>query len=142
MPAVASEEWKLTASSSPLRSGKICSSITTVKGGTIQSTTTAWMSPYSRGGDSSHERSGSNNNNNNNGVMILEGCRPPAATTARRFLRWISRLGQPPIDKSGTEQSLPALNEANFSCHVLAIAIKIKKKKKSPSLTSLNFKIK
>lgn len=93
---VASEDWVP-------HPAKITSSITTVKGTTIQSTTTAWMSPYSRASPS--ERPTSNNNNNNNGVVILEGCRPPAATTARRFLRWFSRLGQPPIGKSGKLES-------------------------------------
>ncbi|KAG7196916.1 hypothetical protein KM043_000187 [Ampulex compressa] len=89
---VASEDWLP-------QPAKITSSITTVKGATIQSTTTAWMSPYSR--TSPTDRAGANGNNNNNGVVILEGCRPPAATTARRFLRWFSRLGQPPMGKSG-----------------------------------------
>lgn len=93
---VASDDWVP-------HPAKITSSITTVKGATIQSTTTAWMSPYSRASPS--ERPTSNNNNNNNGVVILEGCRPPAATTARRFLRWFSRLGQPPIGKSGKFES-------------------------------------
>nr|KAF7434314.1 hypothetical protein H0235_002505 [Vespula pensylvanica] len=79
---VASEDW---VAHPPKIPNSIASSITTVKGATIQNTatiqsnTTAWMSP---------------------GVVILEGCRPPAATTARRFLRWFSRLGQPPIGKS------------------------------------------
>ncbi|XP_043523992.1 uncharacterized protein LOC122536036 [Frieseomelitta varia] len=91
---VASDDWVP-------HPAKITSSITTVKGATIQSTTTAWMSPYSRASPSERSTS-NNNNNNNNGVVILEGCRPPAATTARRFLRWFSRLGQPPIGKSVT----------------------------------------
>lgn len=43
-----------------------------------------------------------NNNNHNNGsdIVILDGCRPPSATTARRFLKWFSRIGQPPTEKS------------------------------------------
>lgn len=93
---VASEDWVP-------HPAKITSSITTVKGATIQSTTTSWMSPYSRASPSERPTSNNNNNNNNNGVVILEGCRPPAATTARRFLRWFSRLGQPPMGKSGNE---------------------------------------
>lgn len=96
---VASDDWVP-------HPAKITSSITTVKGATIQSTTTAWMSPYSRASPSERSTSNNNNNNNNNnGVVILEGCRPPAATTARRFLRWFSRLGQPPIGKSGKFES-------------------------------------
>lgn len=92
---VASEDWV------PHPGAKITSSITTVKGATIQSTTTAWMSPYSRTAPPDRGGSNNNNNNNNNGVVILDGCRPPAATTARRFFRWFSRLGQPPIGKTG-----------------------------------------
>ena len=101
---VASEDWVP-------HPAKITSSITTVKGATIQSTTTAWMSPYSRASPPERPSPNNNNNhnhnhnhhhnNNNNGVVILDGCRPPAATTARRFLRWFSRLGQPPMGKSG-----------------------------------------
>ncbi|KAF7413785.1 hypothetical protein HZH68_002274 [Vespula germanica] len=117
---VASEDW---VAHPPKIPNSIASSITTVKGATIQNTatiqsnTTAWMSPYSRTPDRSSPNINNNNNNNNNnnhnnhnnhnnnnnnnsGVVILEGCRPPAATTARRFLRWFSRLGQPPIGKS------------------------------------------
>lgn len=96
MPVV-SEDWVP-------HPAKITSSITTVKGATIQSTTTAWMSPYSR--TTPPDRGGANNNNNNNGVVILDGCRPPAATTARRFFRWFSRLGQPPMGKSGKEAEM------------------------------------
>ncbi|KYN41161.1 hypothetical protein ALC56_04312 [Trachymyrmex septentrionalis] len=92
---VASEDWV------PHPGAKITSSITTVKGATIQSTTTAWMSPYSRTAPPDRGGSNNNNNNNNNGVVILDGCRPPAATTARRFFRWFSRLGQPPMGKTG-----------------------------------------
>ena len=42
-----------------------------------------------------------NNNNNGSGIVILDGCRPPSATTARRFLKWFSRIGQPPTEKAG-----------------------------------------
>jgi len=94
---VASEDWV------PHPGAKITSSITSVKGATIQSTTTAWMSPYSRTAPPDRGGSNNNNNNNNNGVVILDGCRPPAATTARRFFRWFSRLGQPPMGKTGRD---------------------------------------
>lgn len=97
---VASEGWM------PHPGAKITSSITTVKGATIQSTTTAWMSPYSRTPDRSGPNNNNNNINNNNGVVILDGCRPPAATTARRFFRWFSRLGQPPMGKSGEKTGM------------------------------------
>lgn len=104
---VASEDWVA-------HPAKVTSSITTVKGATIQSTTTAWMSPYSRASppdrptsnnninnNNNNNHNNNNHNNNSNGVVILEGCRPPAATTARKFFRWFSRLGQPPMGKSG-----------------------------------------
>ncbi|XP_050493205.1 serine/threonine-protein kinase tricornered isoform X2 [Bombus huntii] len=113
---VASEDWVL-------HPAKITSSITTVKGTTIQSTTTAWMSPYSRASPSERPTS---NNNNNNGVVILEGCRPPAATTARRFLRWFSRLGQPPIGKSGVLEMAATESTIRFSGHTLDKATKAK----------------
>lgn len=96
---VASEDWVP-------HPAKITSSITTVKGATIQSTTTAWMSPYSRTAPPDRGGPNNNNNNNNNGVVILDGCRPPAATTARRFFRWFSRLGQPPMGKSGKRRNV------------------------------------
>ncbi|KAK0082821.1 hypothetical protein PV325_009785 [Microctonus aethiopoides] len=42
-----------------------------------------------------------NNNHNGSGVMILEECRGQSTTTARRFLRWFGRIGQPVMGKSG-----------------------------------------
>ncbi|XP_076179225.1 serine/threonine-protein kinase tricornered isoform X1 [Ptiloglossa arizonensis] len=119
---VASEDWVP-------HPAKITSSITTVKGATIQSTTTAWMSPYSRASPSERPSSNNNNinnNNNNNGVVILEGCRPPAATTARRFLRWFSRLGQPPMGKSGVLEMAATESTIRFSGHTLDKATKAK----------------
>ncbi|XP_061932578.1 serine/threonine-protein kinase tricornered isoform X1 [Apis cerana] len=116
---VASEDWVP-------HPAKITSSITTVKGATIQSTTTSWMSPYSRASPSERPTSNNNNNNNNNGVVILEGCRPPAATTARRFLRWFSRLGQPPMGKSGVLEMAATESTIRFSGHTLDKATKAK----------------
>lgn len=113
---VASEEWV------PHPGAKITSSITTVKGATIQSTTTAWMSPYSRTALS--DRGGpnhNNNNNNNNGVVILDGCRPPAATTARRFFRWFSRLGQPPMGKSGKRKKVKEFRDIRDKFYFIAL---------------------
>lgn len=95
---VASEDWV----SHPQ---KISTSITTVKGATIQSTTTDWIPPNIYGRTGTDTANDNRSTNNNNGVMILEGCRPPTSTTARRFLRWFSRLGQPPIGKSGTRKT-------------------------------------
>jgi len=106
---VASEDWV------PHPGAKITSSITTVKGATIQSTTTAWMSPYSRTTPPDRGGSNNNNNNNNNGVVILDGCRPPAATTARRFFRWFSRLGQPPMGKTGKKLIMKIHDNIFFS---------------------------
>ncbi|XP_015590586.1 serine/threonine-protein kinase tricorner isoform X2 [Cephus cinctus] len=112
---VASDDWVP-------HPAKITSSITTVKGTTIQNTTTtAWMSPYSRAGPPDRGAA-----NNNNGVVILEGCRPPAATTARRFLRWFSRLGQPPIGKSGVLEMAATESTIRFSGHTLDKATKAK----------------
>ncbi|XP_046467727.1 serine/threonine-protein kinase tricornered isoform X1 [Neodiprion pinetum] len=120
MPVASEDDWVL-------HPPKISSSITTVKGGTIQSTTTAWMSPYAacRNNDS-HNDNDKPTGNNNNGVMILEGCRPPAATTARRFLKWFSRLGQPPNGKSGVLEMAATESTIRFSGHTLDKATKAK----------------
>ncbi|KOX77813.1 Serine/threonine-protein kinase tricorner [Melipona quadrifasciata] len=113
---VASDDWVP-------HPAKITSSITTVKGATIQSTTTAWMSPYSRASPSERPTS---NNNNNNGVVILEGCRPPAATTAHHFVNKLPTDGTKDVSKEGVLEMAATESTIRFSGHTLDKATKAK----------------
>lgn len=82
----------------------------------IGNSAATWMSPYSRVQETTTERHNpfeqccnvdntinNNNNSHNNGgsgVVIIDGCKSNT-TTARRFLRWFGRIGQPVIGKTG-----------------------------------------
>ncbi|XP_053598229.1 serine/threonine-protein kinase tricornered isoform X1 [Microplitis demolitor] len=65
------------------------------------------------------------NSHNGSGVVILEGCRP-STTTARRFLRWFGRIGQPVMEKSGVLEMAATESTIRFSGHTLDKATKAK----------------
>ncbi|XP_043276760.1 serine/threonine-protein kinase tricornered isoform X1 [Venturia canescens] len=79
-----------------------------------------------------HNNNNNNRHNNNinhntgSGIVILDGCRPPSATTARRFLKWFSRIGQPPTEKSGVLEMAATESTIRFSGHTLDKATKAK----------------
>ncbi|XP_044006351.1 serine/threonine-protein kinase tricornered isoform X1 [Aphidius gifuensis] len=108
----------------------------------IGNSAATWMSPYSRVQETTTERNNPfeqcrnvdntiNNNNNNShnnggsGVVIIDGCKSNT-TTARRFLRWFGRIGQPVIGKTGVLEMAATENTIRFSGHTLDKATKAK----------------